>query len=192
MILKFASLWPSPSPPYRIRRKNFPEGATASCRPLTPASVSGWGVITSRLQLGEGVLILFQKNYTTPNTRVFATTSKQCHIDPYVFLVRKENPWKTELMDRGRRQVKLSHWPVCQTKTSVSLSKLSVPSFVNKVSRLACYSPFEAPAMYLGLTYQPIPVDSDSLTQAYSCSYLRKKSLLSRHFSTFKNLNPVV
>lgn len=60
MILKFASLWLSPSPPYRIR-KNFPEGATASCRPLTPASVSGWGVITSRLQLGEGVLILFQK-----------------------------------------------------------------------------------------------------------------------------------
>lgn len=42
MILKFASLWLSPSPPYGIR-KNFPEGATASCRPLTPASVSGWG-----------------------------------------------------------------------------------------------------------------------------------------------------
>lgn len=70
MILKFASLWLSPSPPYRIR-KNFPEGATASCRPLTPASVSGWGVITSRLQLGEGVLILFQKKTTLLQTQEF-------------------------------------------------------------------------------------------------------------------------
>lgn len=53
--------FPLTSLPDKKKKKKIPEGATARCGALISARVSGWGVITSRLQLGEGVLIPISK-----------------------------------------------------------------------------------------------------------------------------------
>lgn len=127
---------------------------------------------------GEGLFISISNgSYYSKHKKGFATHTNiiiQIQISSQYItrITRKGESLQTE----GRDRLKSFTSQLSKMATLVCYQSCQLSPFINKISRSAYILPFDAPEVYLGFTYQPVPVDSDSLTQANSFSYLRKKS----------------
>lgn len=184
-ILKCVPTWLSSSPPCLRTREKFLEGAKARCCAITSSSVSRCWVIVSIIFLVNDFLFLFQMDYTTLNTKVFATHP---NITRFLSSTEQESLGKDKVhKQREETRLKSFTGQLSKMATSVCYQNCQLSTFINKISRSAY-----APEIYLGFAYQRVSVDSDDLTQANLFSYLRKKPRFSRYFSILKNLNSVI
>lgn len=142
---------------------------------------------------GEGFLVFISNGlYHSKHRKVFATHPNIIRQIQISFQYRTRITRKGQSSQREETRLKSFTGQLSKMAISVCYQNCQLSPFINKISRSAYILPFDVPEMYLGFTYQPVPVDSDNLTQANLFSYLRKKSPFSRYFSALKNLNPLI
>lgn len=128
-----------------VTRKKFPEGAAARCCAFISVSVSGWGGYYLQIRIWWRSFDFYFKETILLQTEIFFCHDIQTWSCRPVFLpsIERESPGEYRT-DRGRRQVKLSHWPIIPNESIYLLSTLPVLSFINEVSSSAYTLPFEA------------------------------------------------